>query len=359
MSIETDLRKDGIKVIEPLDNSSVISVAQYAATNLYSAFPNLGFSYDYLLDTFSSIPMYIANIAEGMSEASYLYKNSSIYFRDGMGLSDLKKYSVHEFIHHLQVIKDQNNNIVRMGLCEFKGHKAVGMALNEAAVQIMASNALNSTFEDATYYGISFSSISPNLYPLICNLVMQMSYVTGENLLFDSTLNSNDSFKNKFIALCGKNTYNTIISNLDKILYTESSIAKLNNILQTKDLSISKSTNIMEKIENLKLQIKNIFFKTQELIITSYFNTLYAALFTEADIENFRKNLYSFQEFIGNTTNYYFFNNFYIQMMEKIDKKFDEVSGSTYLIPRKVNKLTQFINYIKKILLKKEIEKEN
>lgn len=358
MSIETDLRKDGIEVIEPLDKTSVISVAQNAATKIYNAFPNLGYTYENLFENFSNIPMYIASIPNGMSEASYLYKNSSIYFRDGMGFSDLENNSIHELIHHLQEVKDETGNLKRLGLCEFKGSKAIGMALNEGATQIMASNANNCTFENVEYYGISFSTISPNLYPLICNLVMQMSYVTGENILFDSTINSNASFKNKFIAICGKNAYNSIISNLDKLLITEENIIKLNNILQSKDLSINKSTSIMEKIEHLKIDIKNIYFNTQELIITSYFNTLYSALFTATDIENFRKNLYSFQELIGSTQNYYFFNNYYIEMMEKIDKKFDDVSGSTYLIPRKTNKLTQLIYFIKKIFLKREFEKE-
>ena len=358
MSIETDLRKDGIEIIEPLDNSSVISVAQFASQKLFETFPNFGFTYENLFESFSNVPMYIATIPNGMSEASYFYKNSSIYFRDGMGLNDLQKYSVHELIHHLQVITDSKGKLTQLGLCEFKGSKSFGAALNEAAVQIMASNALNQTFENVEYYGISFSTISPNLYPLICNLVMQMAYVTGENILFDSTINSSNSFKNKFIAICGKNTFNSIVVNLDKILHIEESIIKLNNILQTKDLSIVKATNITEKITNLKKEIKNIYLGTQELIITSYFNTSYSALFTSTDIENFRKSLYNYQELIGSTANYYFYNDFYIKMMEKIDRKFEEVSGSTYLIPKKTNKLLQIINYIKKLILQKEFEKE-
>ena len=358
MSIEADLRKNGIRVVEPLDNSSVISVAQFASQKLFETFADFGFTYENLLETFSNVPMYIANIPNGMSEASYFYKNSSIYFRDGMGLNDLQKYSVHELIHHIQAVTNSRGNLIRLGLCEFKGSKAFGIALNEAAVQIMASNTLNQTFENVEYYGLSFSTISPNLYPLICNLVMQMAYVTGENILFESTINSTDSFKNKFIAICGKNTFNTIVSNLDKILHTEECIIKLNNILQTKDLSIVKATNITEKITNLKKVVKDIYLRTQELIISSYFNTSYSALYTSTDIENFRKNLYNYQELIGSTANYYFYNSFYIEMMEKIDNKFEEVSGSTYLIPKKTNKLLQVITYLRRLILKKEFERE-
>ena len=229
MSIETDLMKDGIKVIEPLDHSSVISIAQNVSKELFSAFPNYGFTYEDLFEKFSNVPMYVAEIPNGMAEASYFYKNSSIYFRDGMGLNALEKFSVHELIHHLQVQKDKNGNLYRLGLCEFNGSKISGMALNEAAVQIIASNTLNSTFENVEYYGITFSTISPQVYPLICNLVTQMAYVTGEDILFESTFKISDKFKNKFSALCGSKNYNTIVNNLDKILYTEENIIKISN----------------------------------------------------------------------------------------------------------------------------------
>lgn len=358
MSIESDLKKDGITVIEPLDNSSVISIAKNVSDKLYLAFPNLGFTAEELFDKFSEVPMYIANIPDGMSEASYFYKNSSIYFRDGMGLTDLERYSVHELIHHLQERKDSKGSLLRLGLCEFKGSKITGMALNEAAVQIISSNALNYTFENVEYYGLSFTTISTNIYPLLCNLVTQMAYVTGEDILFDSTFNSNNHFKNKFIALCGEKSYNSIISNLDKILYSEEDIIKTNNILQNKDLNFSKSEKLMQKVAILKQEIKKLYLETQELIITSYFNTLYSSLLTTVDIEDFRKTLYNFQELIGTSQNYYFFNNFYIDMMEKLDHKFDVVTGSTYLIPKKTSKLMQLINYIKKLILKREFERE-
>ena len=358
MSIETDLRKDGISVIEPLDNSSVISIAKSVSEKLYLTFPNLGFSYEQLLERFSNVPMYIATIPNGMSEASYLYKNSSIYFRDGMGLSDLEKFSVHELIHNLQERKDSRGNLIRLGLCEFSGSKPFGMALNEAAVQIMASNALNCTFENVEYYDLSFSTISQSVYPLICNLVTQMSYVTGDNLLFDSTVNSNNNFKNKFIAFCGEKTYNTVVNNLDKILHVEEDIIKLNNVLETQDLPITKSNKISSKISSLKTEIKTLYLNTQELIITSYFNTMYSTILTTVDIENFRKNLYSYQELIGTSQNYHFFNNFYIGMMEKLDTKYEVITGSTYLIPRKESKLSKILNFIRKLILKREFEKE-
>lgn len=359
MSIETDLMKDGIKVIESLDHSSVISIAQNVSKELFSAFPNYGFTYEDLFEKFSNVPMYVAEIPNGMAEASYFYKNSSIYFRDGMGLNDLEKFSVHELIHHLQVQKDKNGNLYRLGLCEFNGSKISGMALNEAAVQIIASNTLNSTFENVEYYGITFSTISPQVYPLICNLVTQMAYVTGEDILFESTFKSSDKFKNKFSALCGSKNYNTIVNNLDKILNTEEAIIKISNKLESSDLKDNKIEKLTKKVADLKTEIKTLFLSTQELIITSYFNTLYSSILTTDDIDSFRKKLYSFQELIGSTHSYYFFNIFYINMMEKLDTKYEAIVNNTYLITKKENKLTKVINFIRKLILKKEFENNN
>lgn len=360
MSIESDLKKDGITVIEPLDITTVNVIAKNVSKKIVAAFSNLGFDFDTLYERFSKLPMYIADMPEGMSEASYFYKNSAIYFRDGMGLADLEKFAVHELIHNFQEQKNEKGDLTRLGLCTFKGSKPTGMALNEAAVQLASSNILGSTFENVTYYGINFSTISPNCYPLLCNLISQMAYATGEEVLFDSVLNSSDYFRNKFVALCGENVYNQIANSFDKILELEEKIIILQNKLQSIDLSSSRADSISNKIKELKANIKSTYFSTQELFITTYFSTIFKSLITSSDLDRFRKKLYNFQELTGNTDNYYFFNNFYIEMMEKLDKRFDMLaeldSHSTYLIPRKESTFSKIIKYIKKLLLKREFE---
>ena len=359
MSIESDLKKDGITVIEPLDTTRVNVIAKNVSKKIVAAFSNLGFDFDTLYERFSKLPMYIADMPEGMSEASYFYKNSAIYFRDGMGLADLEKFAVHELIHNFQEQKNEKGDLTRLGLCTFKGSKPTGMALNEAAVQLLASNILENTFETATYYDITFSTVSPNCYPLLCNLIYQMAYVTGEEVLFESTFNSNDHFKNKFTALCGENVYNQISNYFDKILETEEKIIKISNKIQKTELSTAKVDSLYKKSDELKKQLKSAYFSTQELIISSYFTNSLKTLITSDDVDRFRKKLYSFQDIIGTTTNYFFFNNYYIQMMEKLDSRYDSLSDyldddNTYLIPKKENKFTKIINYIKKLIWKKE-----
>lgn len=359
MSIESDLKKDGITVIEPLDTTTVNVIAKNVSKKIVAAFSNLGFNFDTLYEKFSKLPMYIADMPEGMSEASYFYKNSAIYFRDGMGLADLEKFAVHELIHNFQEQKNEKGDLTRLGLCTFKGSKPTGMALNEAAVQLLASNILENTFETATYYDITFSTVSPNCYPLLCNLIYQMAYVTGEEVLFESTFNSNDHFKNKFTALCGENVYNQVSNYFDKILETEEKIIKISNKIQKTELFTAKVDSLYKKSDELKKQLKSAYFSTQELIINSYFTNSLKTLITSDDVDRFRKKLYSFQDIIGTTTNYFFFNNYYIQMMEKLDSRYDSLSDyldddNTYLIPKKENKFTKIINYIKKLIWKKE-----
>ena len=76
--------------------------------------------------------------------------------------------------------------------------KVYGLGINEAAVQLATAKALNFSEDSVKYYDINFNTISPNFYPLECNLIAQMAYITGEYTLFDSTFNSNNNFKNKF-----------------------------------------------------------------------------------------------------------------------------------------------------------------
>ena len=53
MSIESDLKKNGITVIEPLDRGSIETIAKSVSTEIVSAFSNFGFTFDSLYERFS------------------------------------------------------------------------------------------------------------------------------------------------------------------------------------------------------------------------------------------------------------------------------------------------------------------
>ena len=135
MSIEEELKKDGITVIKQIDALSVTLIAKFVAEKFVTFFPFSRFHYHDLFVKISRLNMYIADIPEGMAGATYFYKNSSIYLKKGLSIYEMKELCVHEFLHHFQEIKDQKGNLYRLGLCDYTGIKVHGSALNEAAVQ--------------------------------------------------------------------------------------------------------------------------------------------------------------------------------------------------------------------------------
>jgi len=226
MSIESDLRKDGIRVVDILDTMSVNRIAHNIAAKLCDTFPELCFCETDLFSKLSRLSMYRATMPDGMAEANYFYKNTSIYFNEKIAFEDLEEFAIHECIHYIQEIKDKKNNLVRMGLCNFDNLKIVGMGLNEAAVQYVTSKIIGIEKDYVKYFGVSFRTISPSYYPLECNLIEQMAYITGEQVLYDSTFTSNDKFKNAFIKLASEDAYDKIEYYIDQILELEENIIK-------------------------------------------------------------------------------------------------------------------------------------
>ena len=229
MSVESDLRKDGIKVVDILDTMTVNRIAHNIATKLCETFPELCFNESDLFAKLARLTMYRAEMPEGMAEANYFYKNTSIYFNERVAIEDLEEFAVHECIHYIQEVKDKKNYLIRMGLCDYTEFKIYGLGLNEASVQLMASKINGIPRDFVKYFGISFETISPSYYPLECCLVNQMAYITGEDVLFESTINSNDNFKKKFADLTSPKIFMTIQNAIDDILNDEESIIKLNN----------------------------------------------------------------------------------------------------------------------------------
>lgn len=350
MSIESDLKKDGIKVIGTLDTLSVNTLAHDVAEKICKTFPEQNFIFHNLFIALSRIPMYIAEMPEGFAEANYFYKNSSIYFKAGVPTCELEKFAIHEFIHYLQEIKDKKGNLVKLGLCDFGDLKIQGMALNEGAVQLMASKALEQKQEIVKYYGISLPTNSPTYYPILCNLVAQMAYVTGEENLFDSTFYGTSLFKERFADLCGINSLIKIQDNLDKIMNTEEKIIKLNQKLMQDTCEGMKAQRIASKISKLKEKLKNLYFTTQDLIYSSYFNTQFAKITTTADIDSYRFRLYNYKNYIGITEDYSNFNEYYINKMMDLDNKYESIMNNTQVAVVNNSSIAIFFRKMKALL---------
>lgn len=314
MSTDSKLKKEGIEIIEELDASKVNKIAVNVASKLCLAFPEHNLKRSELFESLSNLSMYIAKMPEDSSGAKYFYKNNSIYFNQIFDIEEMANLAVHECIHFIQ----SSNNTDKMGLYDISSNSA--LALNEAAVQLMASEANFSEGTEETYYGISIKTVSPNYYPLQCTLVNQIAYFTGTYPLYHSTLTGNDIFKNTFIVKSDKKTYNTIIKNLDKLLSLENNLNGFALELEYAD-KISSIKLLNKLINKNKLEIMSLFFKTQNLIIEKCFKNDFNNIRNMDDLKAFNKKLYNFKNIMGYSNNYTFYNEFYRKMMNSIQNK--------------------------------------
>lgn len=321
MSIKKELKKEGIEVIKPLDTLSVIAIAKNVATKITMAFPEQNLNCNEIFIKLSRLNMYVAKMPHSMSCAKYYYKNSSIYFSDDIDFSNIDSYATHECIHYLQELRDTKHNLIHLGLCDFTDSRLPGMALNEAAVQLMSSKALNEKMDTVKYFDITLPTNSPYYYALECNLINQMAYITGEYALFNSTLYSNDSFKRKFISLTSEKTFYKVQNNMDKLMELEDTLSLEASKLGNSDISIKAINKIEKNISNLRLKINELFINTQNIILTSYFDNNLKSIVNLEQVENYRRQLYNYKNLIGTTSNYTFFNDYYIRKMAELEKK--------------------------------------
>ena len=360
MSTNSKLKKEGIEIIEKLDTLKVNTIAINVASKLCLAFPEHNLNRSELFESLSRLSMYIARMSKDSSGAKYYYKDNSIYFNEVFDIEEMAKLAVHECIHFIQTLRAPNNS--KMGF--YTSFSNSGHGLNEASVQLMASEANLSKSTTETYYGVTINTISPNYYPLECTLVNQIAYFTGTYPLFHSALYSNDIFKNTFILKTDKYTYNTIVKNLDKLLTLQSDLNYYSLDLQYAD-KVSSIKLLNNLINNSKKEIMSLFFKTQNLIIEKCFKNEFNNIRNFDDINNFNKKIYNFKNLIGYSDNYTFYNQFYRKMMNAIEKKkvyiekygeinlFENINTSLMLVDNTKNTfnfINTFIHKIKKLI---------
>lgn len=324
MSINSTLKKEGIKVISELNTLEINKIASSISEKICSAFPEHSINQSELFISIARLNMYIAEMpASDLAVAKYFYKNNSIYFSKDMDLTNINTLAVHECIHFIQEIKNKRGKLLRLGLYDLENKNSTGMAINEAAVQLMASIATSSSIDNVKYYNMELTTESPLFYPIQTALVKQMIYFTGSYPLFHSTLYSNDIFKNTFIEKSSVKAYSTILYNLDLLVDYEE---QLNNISYKLSISSDESSlSQIKKMNNQILALKNIILQktieTQNIIIENCFNSEFNSIRNLEDIKNFQSKLYNFKDLLINSENYTFFNDFYCQMMSNLDEK--------------------------------------
>ena len=243
-----------------------------------------------------------------------------------MDLNDLHSIALHECLHFIQEVKNKHGKLLRLGLYNMEKNANDGMALNEAAVQHMASVASNQPLDTVKYYNMELATESLDFYPVQTAILNEMIYFTGTYPLYHSTLYSNDVFKNTFIAKSNEKAYEQIEKNFDLIYEYETLLSKqfYNLSLCSEEYkSINKIRKINSKIDAYKQIILEKTLETQNLIILSCFTTEFDNIKTLENIKNFEQNMYNFRHLLITTKNYNYYNDFYADMMEKVQEKKD------------------------------------
>ncbi len=358
ITVEETLEKEGITNITKLDTLKVNSISKLVAKKLCDAFPAYGLDYKTLFIEIARLNMYSATMPDNLAQAKYYYKNSSIYFNENVDFDNLDAFAIHECIHYLQSVKDNDGKLCRLGLCNFSKAKQPGIALNEAAVQLITTKCDNAKSDTVKYYGIELPTTSPTYYPLECCLVNQMAQVTGLGTLFESTLHSNNNFKNKFIELTSVSAYETIELNIDYLMELEDTLSSWSAKLVS-DVSDKEIDKINSKIAKIKEKIVTVFMGIQKLIYTSYFNKYFKALQEKTDAEKFKKALSNFQNLVGTNETHKDFEVFSANIITKVDKKYGIESNA--LTPVKSNIISTLFRKIKALISGNEnpVEKYN
>ncbi len=364
MSIKSEIKKEGIEVIRALDSYTINSIASNIVQILKNTFPEKNLNSPKIFSDIIKLNMYIAKLPVGCS-AKYFYKNKSIYFSVDTSFDEISDLIVHECIHYLQERVNKYGKLIRLGFCDFTDSSLPGTGLNEAAVQLLASKCVNKKAETVTYFDLTFNTISPDFYPLECALVNQISYLVGEDVLFDSTLNSNDNFKNQFISLTSKETFELVQYNIDLLIEMQENITNLNSYNETHSDYVNKVQRNCNKIEEFKAEIKKVFLDTQNTILTAYFDNTINLIYTKDAISSYRTKLYNFRNLIAVSDGYTYFNKYYIAKMSELEDIADDPlkQNQKSLVVYKesfIKTLFNRIKYLLKLIPKQSyLEKEN
>lgn len=207
----------------------------------------------------------------------------------------------------------------------------------------MAAKASNLEYENVKYFDISLSTNTPMYYPLECALVRQMAYVVGEDVLFDSTIHSNNNFRDEYISLTSEKDFFTIQKNIDLLVENQSKLEILYDALEDVGIDENFVNKIVKEIETKKSNIKELFLNTQNLILTSYFDNSINLAYTPKAIENYRNKLYLFKNLIGYYQYDNFYNEYYVNKMMELEKRYEldmtEVTDLAVIKPSFISRL--------------------
>ena len=161
----------------------------------------------------------------------------------------------------------------------------------------------------------------------------------------------------RFSNLTSPKVFMAIQNAIDEILYHEEEIIKINNKIAQIDDRNKKVDGMIKKIDELKHEITLTFLRTQNLIISSYFDACFEKITDLEGIEKYRQKLYTFRDYLGFTEGYTFFNDYYVSKMEELEYKYYLLENGQFetalkVVTKKENMWIRVIKTLKKLIFK-------
>lgn len=358
MGISKLLKKFDIKVIDKLTKEEQIIIADNVATEISNKFNYI--DYGYIYTKLMRAKMYIAIIPKGMSKAIYSYEEDTLFISDEEDINKISKELLYECIHTMQDIRDKKGKVKQLGQCIFSDYKVYAMALNEASIMYIVAKIFEEEIKCIEAYGIKANTYSQNSYPLICNILLQLLFISNEKTLVKSTLNSTDEFLIEGIEEIGESSFVNIQNNLDEMLYASEEIIGIKKSLKnnTSDGNIEEINRELNRIYEKEALIRRLYMDSQMSIFTMYFDRLYNRIQTISDIKIYKNKLEDYKELIGFYTNdnqeYFleYYEGYYKTKEEKLIEKEAEIKRKNDLALTVVsdNIIVQIFNKIKNAL---------
>ena len=345
MNLNKKLSKLGMEQVREFTQEEVRIVAENVTNKLTNAFPILDSQYNEILAKLLYCKMYFVenkgNI--NISNVNYLYENHSIIYEKGIDIRKINDKIIHECLHFIQDARATNDKLNKIGLFHFNELSLNGLGINEASDQYISSKSMGNFVDIVNKYDIIFKTISPNYYPILTNLIYQIMFLIGENIVVEGTINPKSKFEDIFLNTFEEKA-NTIRKSFDNIIIFNNNLIKEKNKKNINELKLKKITG----------QIRDEYFKAQNLIMTTYFKKMLKQINTidEVKINVAKLENYGYWMGIDKNAPNIEYENFKEIMLHKFDDKMIEIyrknSRNTLLVISN-NKIVRFFKKLIKI----------
>lgn len=338
--IESNFNEEITNVSE-LNSDEIVLIAKNFSNNFISNFKHHDITYDTIYNSILNAKMFKCDFKNSRTHGKYLYEKNEIYFSNDSDFENLDSNIYHELIHYIQSAFSKNGKLIKMGLFTparlFSKDKNLG--LNEAAVQLIASKMANSTISFVKYYGLEFITPSNMYYPIETALINQIAYFTGEYSLINSTILNNDVFEVTFKNIMSEEIFNTVSTNLDKIISMQDTLALKYQDLANFELKDDEKILFLNTIKSEKDTLRQLVIDTQKLIYENAFNYELSKIENFSDILAFQNNLNIFDQLVIKNPEEYGFEQFKDKMMFELKNKFELIEAyGNYSFAQKAQK---------------------